>query len=52
MLVVIALSGALIRSRIVQADNYDDQNDRDEARIRRGFQIAPVHLNLDGKNVN
>ncbi len=50
VLVVIALSGTLIRSRIVQADNYDDHNDRDEARIRRGFQIAPVPLNLDGKN--
>jgi hypothetical protein len=49
-LVVIALSGMLIRARTARADNYDDLSDRDEARIRRGFQIAPVHLNLDGKN--
>jgi cytochrome c553 len=55
-LVVLALSGTLIRSRLVQADNNDDHRDRDdrrdsdEARIRRGFEIAPVPLDLRGKN--
>ena len=27
-----------------------DDNDNDESRIRRGFEIAPVPLNLAGKN--
>jgi hypothetical protein len=49
-LVVLTLSATLIRSRLVSADNYDDHPDRDEARIRRGFEIAPVKLNLEGKN--
>jgi hypothetical protein len=48
--VVIALAGTLIRSKLVSADNYDDHRDRDEARIRRGFEISPVPLNPEGKN--
>jgi hypothetical protein len=44
----IAFSGILLNSRRVQAHEGDDE--RDEARIRRGFEIAPVPLNLKGKN--
>lgn len=28
----------------------DDQGDDSDSRIERGFEIAPVHLNLEGKN--
>lgn len=27
-----------------------DSDDRDESRIRQGFEISPVHLNLKGRN--
>ena len=40
------IAGMLTNARRVQAD----QEDREESRIRRGFQIAPVPLNLEGKN--
>jgi hypothetical protein len=40
------VTGMLINARRVQAN----QEDREESRIRRGFQIAPVPLNLEGKN--
>lgn len=43
----IAFSGMLLSSRRVQAHEGDDE--RDEARIRRGFEIAPVPLNLKKK---
>src|ERR1700744_5740820 len=49
-LVVIALAGTLVRSRLVSADNVEDHSDRDDARIQRGFEIAPVHLRLRGKD--
>jgi hypothetical protein len=57
-LVVLALSGTLIRSRLVHADDYDEHKDgrderradSDEARVRLGFAVAPVRLNLRGKN--
>jgi hypothetical protein len=32
------------------ATNDDRGSDNDESRIREGFEIAPVHLNLNGKN--
>jgi len=32
-----------------QATDDDDDNSND-SRIQRGFDIAPVHLNLEGKN--
>jgi len=32
------------------ATNDDRGRDDDESRIREGFEIAPVHLNLNGKN--
>jgi hypothetical protein len=41
-------AGMLVSSQRVQAN--EDENDREEARIRRGFEIAPVPLNLEGKN--
>ena len=44
-LAVVVLAGILIRSPRVYAD--DDDN---ESKIRVGFKIAPVPLNLDGKN--
>jgi hypothetical protein len=40
------VTGMLLNARRVQAD----QMDREESRIRRGFEIAPVPLNLAGKN--
>jgi hypothetical protein len=44
----IVLAGMLSSSRRVQAVDHD--NERSESEIRQGFEIAPVHLNLDGKN--
>jgi hypothetical protein len=44
---VAALAVMLIRSPAVQAhDNWDNE----ESLIKIGFEIAPVHLNLEGKN--
>jgi len=45
-IVAIVLAGMLITSPRVQA-NEDNGN---ESRIQQGFDIAPVHLNLAGKN--
>lgn len=47
---VIILSGILSNTRRVQAIADDDDNDRNEAKVRKGFQIAPVHLNLENKD--
>jgi hypothetical protein len=44
----IILAGMINNSRRVRARNDDDQSE--ESRIQRGFEIAPVHLNLEGKN--
>ena len=51
-LVVLALivAAAILSSTRVAKARDDDDNSRDESRIRRGFEIAPVHLNLAGKN--
>src|SRR3989442_4853967 len=50
-LAVVVISGMLISSPRGQAQNRDDdfQND-DESKIQKGFAIAPVPLNLAGKN--
>src|SRR5438445_142250 len=50
-LTVVVISGMLISSPRGQAQNRDDdfQND-DESKIQKGFAIAPVPLNLEGKN--
>src|ERR1700724_2210723 len=45
-LTVIVTSGTLGRSQRVQEQNDDDQ----KSRIERGFPMAPVPLNLEGKN--
>ena len=44
----IVLAVTLSNSRIVRGD--DDDNDRNESKVRKGFQIAPVPLNLKGKD--
>ncbi len=43
-------AGMVIGSRHVRAHDDDDE-ERDELRIHRGFEIAPVKLNLGGKDV-
>ena len=45
---VILLAGMLSSSPRVKATADDD--DRNESKIQRGFDIAPVPLNLEGKN--
>jgi hypothetical protein len=44
----IVLAGMLSSSRRVRA--HDDDEERNESKIRIGFEIAPVHLNLDDKD--
>jgi hypothetical protein len=46
---VIISAGMLSSSRAVGA-REDDDDDRNESKVRKGFQIAPVPLNLKGKN--
>jgi hypothetical protein len=43
----LAMAGMLFSSPRGRAD---DDGDRSDSRIQRGFEIAPVHLNLEGKN--
>lgn len=45
----IVLAVMLSSSRSVRAGD-DDDNDRNESKVRKGFRIAPVHLNLQGKD--
>ncbi len=45
----IVLAGMLSSSPRVKATDDDDE-DRNESKIRRGFEIAPVPLNLEGKS--
>jgi hypothetical protein len=45
----ILLAAMLNTSPRVKATDDDDDNSND-SRIQRGFDIAPVHLNLEGKN--
>jgi hypothetical protein len=45
----IVLAGMLSSSPRVKATD-DDGEDRNESKIRRGFEIAPVPLNLEGKS--
>ena len=42
------VAGTMQSSRRVKA--HDDDEERDQSRIKRGFEIAPVHLSLSGKN--
>src|ERR1700730_2324094 len=45
----LVLAAMLSSSRSVRAGD-DDDNDRNESKVRKGFRIAPVHLNLQGKD--
>jgi len=45
----IVLAVMLSSSRSVRARD-DDDNDRNESKVQKGFQIAPVPLNLKGKD--
>jgi len=49
VLAAIFLATLLSSSRPVRAGD-DDDNDRNESKVRKGFAIAPVPLNLAGKN--
>ena len=49
-IVAIALAGMLVRSPRAQAQDDDDDRDSNDPRIEQGFDITPVHLDLDGKN--
>jgi hypothetical protein len=46
----IILAGMLNNSKRVKARHDDSGEEREESRVRRGFEIAPVHLNLEGRN--
>src|ERR1700724_4171487 len=45
----LVLAATLSSSRSVRAGD-DDDNDRNESQVQKGFRIAPVHLNLQGKD--
>jgi hypothetical protein len=47
-LVGLIVAGTMQSSRHVKA--HDDDEERDQSRIKRGFEIAPVHLDFAGKN--
>lgn len=49
VLTLIVAAAMLSGTRVARAVD-DDDNGRDESRIKRGFEIAPVPLNLAGKN--
>jgi hypothetical protein len=38
-------------TRVLANDDKDRDREREESRIQIGFQIAPIHLNLSGKNL-
>ena len=46
----IVLAGMALSSRRVRADNENDNDNGDESKIKIGFEIAPVKLNLRGRN--
>jgi hypothetical protein len=46
----IILAGMMNSSKRVSARDDETGNQTEESRIQRGFAIAPVHLNLEGKN--
>jgi hypothetical protein len=47
VLAAVAVAGLLFNSPRGRAD---DRDDRDDARIEQGFDIAPVHLTFEGKD--
>src|SRR5664279_517173 len=50
--VAIIAVGMMSSSKHVRAHDGEDDYDRNESRIHRGFEIAPVPLDLAGKNHN
>jgi hypothetical protein len=46
----VAMGAILLSSPRGKADDRDDRDDEKDPRIHRGFEIAPVPLNLEGKN--
>src|SRR5215467_261417 len=48
-IVALFVAGMTDSSKLVGAQQLTS-NQTDESRIRRGFEIAPVPLNLEGKN--
>lgn len=49
MFAAIVIAGTLVKAPRVQAQSGRDDDDQD-SRIEQGFDIAPVPLNLEGKN--
>jgi hypothetical protein len=49
LLAGLTLGVVLVGAPLGRAGDKDDK-DNDESKIKRGFEIAPVHLNLRGKN--
>jgi hypothetical protein len=47
---VVVLAGMFLTSPRGKADDGDDRDDEKDPRIHQGFEIAPVPLNLEGKN--
>src|SRR5579883_603969 len=50
ILAVMVVAGMAITSLRARADERDEQRDEENSKIQIGFDIAPVHLNLAGKN--
>jgi hypothetical protein len=46
---LVVISAVLSSTRVARALD-DDDNEGNSSKIRKGFEIAPVHLNLAGKN--
>jgi hypothetical protein len=48
----IIAAGMISSARLVRAHDDEGDDESEEARIRRGLAIAPVHLNLEDKDPN
>ena len=46
----VCAAAVLVSSFVMAPLVHADDDDRDESKIRKGFEIAPVHLNLAHKN--
>jgi hypothetical protein len=49
-LAAIILAVTMNRAKLVSASDEDNGDKNEESKIERGFDIAPVPLNLNGKN--
>lgn len=47
---VSVLTVCVLLAPVGHADDDESNSDGSNSRIKRGFEIAPVHLNLEGKN--